>query len=147
MGLNIEQTAALLKAARHLIGTPYSELKCNEFVQKAFKAAGLDYPEANTSSFHKVSFGYFDPLVAGPSGDYSLEAGDVIVVPGHMGIWDSEGCKFLAQADNPNAECQRLSDQAPFLSSRSTGNRGPEYGLVKWWTAKVPGMKVYRWKR
>jgi hypothetical protein len=71
----------------------------------------------------------------------------VLVFRSHMGIWDPSGCAVLAQKDNTNAECTNLKNNAPFLSSRSGQQRGPDFGITKWWGGHTGIQGVYRWKK
>ncbi len=103
-------------------------------MNEAFKSAGLDYPYTPTAMFATACAGSDGPfkLVGG-----TPQAGDVLLFTGHMGLWDPEGCTVLGT----NSECKRLQGKAPLLSSRSTGNRGPDFGVPAWWGA----YRIYRW--
>lgn len=137
MALTASQESLLLSAARDLIGTSYATLDCSHFVQQAYEAAGLVYPYRNTATFTELCGGYFEQVTDGRKG------GDVLLLRTHMGLWDPDGCKVLTTS----RECIRIKNdlkkEAAFLSSRSGGNRGPDFGLENWW-GEVLG--VYRWK-
>jgi hypothetical protein len=124
----------VLTEARKLIGTSYADMDCSHFVCHAYTAAGFAYPYAATATFARAA--------AGPAGPFEQAAGspqaaDVLLFSGHMGLWDPEGCTVLGS----NAECKRLKNDAPVLSSRSGGLRGPDFGIPKWWGS----YQVYRW--
>ena len=128
----------ILDAARALVGTAYSSLDCSNFVHQVYDKAGLKYTYCATKSF---------PAGTGKSSMFlelldntEILAGDVVLFPGHMGIWDPEGCRVI----ETSRECKRFEDQAPVLSSRSGKNLGVEYGKVEFFTKK--GYSVYRWK-
>ena len=128
------QASNVLQCARGLIGKTYSDLDCSHFVCEAYSKAQLDYDYADTSSFAAACagrYGPFKPVI----GD--RQAADVLLFKGHMGLWDPEGCTILGT----NTECKRLKNEAPLLSSRSGGNRGPDFGQPKWWGS----FSVYRW--
>ena len=129
----------ILAKARNMIGQyTYSQMDCSHFVHAVYNAAGLIYPYKSTAEFQT--------LTNGSNAKFELvqnnqkQAGDIILMTGHMGIYDPQGCTVLAT----NAECSRLNNNAPFLSSRSSSNRGPDYGQTNWWSQS---FKVYRWKQ
>ena len=127
----------VLEQARLLIGTTYDQLDCSHFVHKAFAQAGMVYTYRNSASFASDPDDRFESV--GFNLDAGLlEPGDVIVFNGHMGIWDPDGCIILGG----NEQCKNLKNKAPFLSSRSGGNRGPDYGQLKWWSGDY---QVFRW--
>lgn len=134
MPLDQDQKTKVLEEARKLIGMSYDTLDCSHFVYESYVKAHLGYPYRNTKTFVDLVNSYFLPV-----NPEQLEAGDVIVFDGHMGIWDPQGCSVLTT----NRECQRLDNKAPFLSSRSSKNRGPDYGRLGWFGTSY---KVYRWK-
>lgn len=141
MPLTKEQQSAVLSAARALIGTKkYSDIDCSHFVHSAYATAGVNYAYQATATFKTLVGQQFVEVNAEKDG---FEPADVLMFSGHMGLWDADGCKVLQEAGNPNAECGRFNNQLPFLSSRSGSNRGPDYGMMKWFG----GLKaVYRWK-
>jgi hypothetical protein len=127
----------LLTQARKLIGTSYNIIDCSHFVNKAYSTAGMPYPYSATKDFVKKSNKDFE-LIGTDLATTSLEPGDVIVFNGHMGLWDPEGCSVLGV----NQQCKRLKNDAPFLSSTTTNNHGPDFGRLNWWTGSY---SVYRW--
>ncbi len=135
MALTSQQSNRVLEEARALIGKTYADIDCSHFVKDAYTSAGLSYDYAPTATFAATRAGTGGPfeLVLASS----LQSADVLLFTGHMGLWDPEGCSVLGT----NAECKRLKQQAPVLSSRSSGNRGPDFGVPSWWGA----YKVYRW--
>lgn len=137
--MNYTTQNKLLTTARSLIGTSYSTLDCSHFVQKVYASAGMTYPYMNSAAFVGKNNKSFT-LIGTNVSISLLEPGDIIVFGGHMGIWDPNGCDALGA----NQQCQKLKNNAPFLSSRTTDNRGPDFGVLKWW----PGdYKVYRWPK
>ena len=157
MALTSSELDLILTKARSFKGTPHNELDCSAFVHAVFNAAGLKFPYKSTSAF---------PELVGPNGYFELvpgntpQPGDVILfpkqesIPGHLGIWDPSGCSALMpnreqeRFDNQRrglgsaVECERLGNDAPFLSSRYRNNRGPDYAQLKHF--KGP-YTVYRW--
>lgn len=134
MGLNSKEADEILVNARNYIGTPYTDMDCSHFVWQVFKDSHKDYPYRNTATFDDlVKLGYFEKL---DKLTVPLEA-DLLLFNTHIGIWDPKGCVALVS----NAECKRLHDDAPFLSSRSS--RGPDYGRPGWW-GNVKA--ICRWK-
>ena len=127
----------LLAQSHALIGKHYNVIDCSHFVNDAYKGANMPYPYLNTSAFVTKANKFFK-LVGTDLSPSSLEVGDVIVFNGHMGIWDPEGCLTLGT----NQECKRLKNDAPFLSSRSGQNRGPDFGRLNMWSGSY---SVYRW--
>jgi NlpC/P60 family len=135
--MDLQSRTRLLSQARSLIGNKYDSLDCSHFVQKAFESAGMKYDYLNSSAFASDMNSHFKKIgVNLPTS--SLDPGDVIVYNNHMGIWDPEGCTALGA----NQECKRLKSDAPFLSSRSSKNRGPDFGRLSMWTGDY---QVYRW--
>lgn len=141
MAITKDQQQAVLAAARALIGKPYDQMDCSHFVHQAFATASLAYPYTNTAGFPGlITKGQDFFEVAGAD---SMQAGDVVMFAKHMGIWDPQGCTVLAAAQSPNNECTKFTNAAPVLSSRSGGNRGPDFGT----TSMFGEIKaVYRWK-
>src|SRR4051794_30301217 len=94
----------VLTEARKLIGTSYDELDCSHFVWEAYKNAGYPYKYHNTATFvAKLATGEASMFV--PVADRAQwQAADVILVPGHMGLWDPEGCSVVTN----NSECTRI---------------------------------------
>ena len=136
MSMSIKETEEILINARKYIGKTYNDIDCSHFVWQAYKDSGKEYPYRPTATFDELSrLGYFDKLdkAAAPID------GDLLLFSGHIGIWDSKGCTVLVT----NAECKRLKNDAPFLSSRSGDNRGPDYGRQSWW-GNIKA--IYRWK-
>jgi hypothetical protein len=142
MSLSEVQKSAVLSAARALIGTPYSDLDCSHFVNRAYSIAGLYFPYQATATFNNLVGSFFDVVVAKSSADY--EAADVLMFTGHVGLWDPDGCQILQKSKAPDAVCADFKNQVPFLSSRSGGNLGPEFGKLNWFGGGV--KQVYRWK-
>lgn len=130
----------LLTQARVLIGTSYAKMDCSHFVHQAYDSAGMAYPYLSSGSFDSKPNEKYFTHVGSDLTAARLEAGDVIVFKGHMGLWDPEGCQVLTG----NAECVQLKGQAPFLSSRSGGDRGPDYAPLSYWKGKY---EVYRWAK
>lgn len=132
----VYSSSAVLTEARRLIGTSYSEMDCSHFVHRAYASAGLRYQYADSASFHLRASGV-DRVFIELSPNEPKQAGDVIVMKGHMGIWDPEGC--MAISNKESAYCGKFSGNAPFLSAMSGGT---DYGKVEWWKS---AKKVYRW--
>ncbi len=136
----------VLTEARKLIGTSYDDLDCSHFVCEAYKNAGYPYEYANTASFVKsLATGSAAVFIAVPE-RAQWQAADVILVPGHMGLWDPEGCSVVTNS----TECTRIEKmklEPFFLSSRSPGKTlpsgGPEYGVTNWWKGEP---KAYRYR-
>lgn len=139
MSLDKIRAESVLSAARTLIGTPYKDLDCSYFVHKAYAIAGFHYAYQATATFHTLVGKCFEEVVDMKA----CEAADVLMFSGHMGLWDAQGCKVLEDAKTPNQECIRFKNNLPFLSSRSGGGRGPDFGQMKWFGGL---KKVYRWK-
>lgn len=139
MALNKEQVQSVLAAARSLIGTPYRDLDCSHFVHRAYATAGLHYAYQATETFSSLVGSSFEEV----TDTSNLKSGDVLMFAKHMGLWDAQGCKVLQDAATPNKECLRFNNHLPFLSSRSGGNRGPDFGKMQWFGDL---KKVYRWK-
>lgn len=133
--LTSQDRDSILAAARRRIGTPYADLDCSHFVWQSYGDAGFAYDYAPTATFAPSRAGWQGPFAAVTG---ALQPADVLLFAGHMGLWDPDGCTVLGS----NAECRRLRDQAPVLSSRSGGNRGPDFGVPKWWGA----YRTYRWQ-
>lgn len=144
MALTEAQQQAVLKAARALIGTKYDALDCSNFVHQSYATGGLHYPYRNTASFSGLVPEYFIEVSTADGMEGVVEPADVLMFKGHVGLWDPQGCRVLQDAGAGNSECSRFNNQVPFLSSRSGGNRGPDYGMMKWW-GKLQG--VYRWNK
>jgi hypothetical protein len=135
MALTNQQSNQVLQAARKLIGKTYADIDCSHFVHEAYGNAGLTYEYAATATFVAAQAGPAGPFELIPSAPW--QSADVLLFKGHMGLRDPDGCSVLGT----NAECKRLNQRAPLLSSRSGGNRGPDYGIPSWWGS----FKVYRW--
>jgi hypothetical protein len=141
MPLTKEQQTAVLSAARALIGKKtYKDLDCSHFVHFAYAQANLHYPYKATADFDKSLKNHFKKVDLKKS---AYEAADVLMFAGHMGLWDSDGCKVLQTEEKQNAECERFDNRLSFLSSRSGDNRGPDFGMTSWF-GKLKA--VYRWK-
>lgn len=140
MPLSDAQQKAVLSVARALIGTKYSDIDCSHFVHRAYATAGLNYPYRSTDSFAGLVGSYF---VEVDTKNGSWQAGDVLLFSDHVGLWDPRGCQVLQDAGTPDADCKRFKNSLPFLSSRSGGNRGPDYGMLQWFGDL---QAVYRWK-
>ena len=139
MGLSTDLKEKLLQAARSKIGTSYGELPCNKFVHEVYQQIGLKYENKLTSQFSTLKDISFIEVDFKKRDLSVLEPGDILLFEGHMGIWDPQGCSVLPE----NLECKRLGSDLPVLSSRSKGNRGPDFGKTEWF-GKVKA--VYRWK-
>ena len=143
MALNENQKNAVLDAARFLIGVPYHDIDCSHFVHRAYSVAGLEYTYQNTTTFSTLVGSYFEEI----DNISKLEAGDVLMFSHHMGIWDPTGCRVIQRAFKfskmRNDECVKYKNDLPFLSSRSGGNRGPDFGKLHWFGDL---KKIYRWK-
>lgn len=140
MSLTKEQQDSVLRVARTLIGMKYSDLDCSHFVHRAYSTAKLEYPYAPTAAFSSLVDNYFVEITTAQS---SFEPADVLMFSGHVGLWDPEGCSVLKSSGAPDGECTKFDDKIPFLSSRSGNNRGPEFGMLKWFG----NLKTaYRWK-
>ncbi len=138
MALNEKEANELLTNARKNIGKTYADMDCSHFVWQAYKDSGKEYPYRNTAMFDDlVTMGFFEKFDA----SYAPAEGDIVMLPKHMGIWDSKGCSIMMT----NSECKNLGNDAPFLSSRSGKNRGPDYGRTEWWKGGVKA--IYRWKK
>ena len=135
--MNLFRQNAILQAARGLIGQTYASLDCSHFVHEAYEEAGYPYPYHNSVHFGELAGDRNAPFLSVPATGQK-EGGDVIVMFGHMGIWDPQGCTILTN----NPECSRLGGNAPFLSSRKGGNRGPDFGRTQWWNGNYT---IYRW--
>lgn len=136
MLLTSGQADLVLSEARKLIGKSYADLDCSHFVNEAYAKAKLAYEYAATAVFVRNQAGPDGPFQAVAAG--GPQPADVLLFPSHMGLWDPQGCQLLGT----NAECKRLNNKAPFLSSRSTDNRGPDFGVPSWFGS----YKLYRWK-
>ncbi len=124
---SISVANSVLTYARSYIGKKtYAQMDCSHFVHAAYHDAGLDYPYTPTAKFATLATGAHAKFELVENSE--KQAGDVILMPGHMGIFDPQGCTVLSN----NVECVRLKKDAPFLSSRTEGNRGPDFGQTKW---------------
>ena len=116
--------AKILQKARARIGTSYDKMDCSHMVQSAYEEAGLKFPYTETKSFQSILIGkYFDKTT-------TPKPGDLILYPGHVGIYDPDGC-----SDVQSTECKRMgekSDSMRILSARSGKNMGVEYGQSSW---------------
>ena len=143
MPLTKEQQEKVLKAGRMFIGKTYKQMDCSAFVHNTYVAAGLNYPRVGTEAFGGLAGKYFDKLPA----NTPLEAGDLVMFPGHVGIWDPQGCQILQNAGTPDKQCHSNHNLLPLLSSRSSHNRGPDFGALNWFTEDLgPVTAIYRWK-
>ena len=135
--MDLQSRTRLLVQARSLIGIHYNSMDCSHFVQKAYANAGMKYDYLSSATFASDMNTHFKKIGVNLPAS-SLDPGDVIVFNHHMGIWDSEGCTVMGV----DQECKRLQSDAPFLSSRSSKNRGPDFGRLNMWTGDY---QVYRW--
>ncbi|HTE02123.1 MAG TPA: NlpC/P60 family protein [Mucilaginibacter sp.] len=134
----------LLITARTSIGVKHSALDCSHFVQRAYQQAGMSYPYMSSAAFGNEKNNKYFAFVGKNLSSKDLQDGDVIVFGGHMGIWDPQGCNQITiPLLGATAECARLKNNAPFLSSRGDDTRdvGVEYGRTQWWG----DYKVFRW--
>lgn len=139
MALTKHKQESVLSAARSLIGLKYSDVDCSHFVHRAYETALLIYPYKPTAEFSDLAGTTFE-AVDTSSGDFM--PADILMFAGHMGIWDPQGCKVLQDLGSENIECKRFDNSLPFLSSRSGGNRGPDFGKLSWFGSL---KSVYRW--
>jgi prepilin-type processing-associated H-X9-DG protein len=142
MALTESNQKSVLSAARALIGKKtYKQLDCSNFIHQAYALADLHYPYRSTDSFDGLVPDYF--IKVGTK-QVEFQAADVLMFDGHVGLWDPDGCRVLQDAGTEDKECKRFDNKLNFLSSRSSGNRGPDYGMMKWFG----GLKaVYRWNK
>lgn len=130
------QATRVLEEGRRLIGKTYADFDCSHFVCEAYFKAELPYDYAATGAFASARAGIEGPFKLVPS--RVPQPADVLLFSGHMGLWDPQGCAVLGT----NNECKRLRESAPLLSSRSGGNRGPDFGIPAWWG----NYRVFRWE-
>ena len=101
-------------------------------IHRAYERAGLTYTYMSTEFLSKEATAqtYFKTAT-------DPRPGDLALYPGHVGIFDPEGCTATK-----TAECQKLDGNARILSARSGKNLGVEYGRSAWF-----GTPQYlRWK-
>ncbi|NOT26819.1 MAG: hypothetical protein HOP16_12035 [Acidobacteria bacterium] len=92
-------------------------------VHKAYESAELKYAYMSTEVLRlEVTNGSVFKRVEGDP-----KPGDLVLYPGHVGIYDPDGC-----ADIATAECKKLDSDARILSARSGKNLGVEYGRSAW---------------
>jgi hypothetical protein len=140
MPLSEEKQKSVLSNARSLIGLKYSDVDCSHFVHRAYEASSLSFPYKPTAQFAELVGKEFESVDTS-AGDFM--GADVLMFDGHMGLWDPKGCSVLQASGSENDQCKQFDNALPFLSSRSGKNRGPDFGMLKWFGA-LKG--VYRWK-
>lgn len=149
-------STAILEAARKKIGTPYASLDCSHFVNEAYRTAGYDYTYKATASFVDVPSKMENPngknLGTAADGKFlevhatDVQDGDVLLFPGHMGIWDSQGCQALIN-DPGKKDCKecytgkKVATDRQFLSARTSV--GTNYGKTSWFGKGK--YRVFRW--